>query len=204
MCLRARGLRACDLVPRHRAAGGIQLLPDAVRAPEGAHAGDAGVGVEGHDVDDVQVGRVVLGADGGEHGEGGLAPGDADRSREREPRRAGGDAVELVDRVDAPPQLGADRVLDGPVLGVEGRDAVVVARSNPVTPGDLAHVDHAVQGCTQKSLPEIARELDVDVVVEGTVRRAESRVRITAQLVESARRTVICGLRASSASFGMY
>jgi len=31
----------------------------------------------------------------------------------------------------------------------------------------------------RKSLPEIARELDVDVVVEGTVRREDRRVRIT-------------------------
>jgi TolB-like protein len=32
----------------------------------------------------------------------------------------------------------------------------------------------------RKPLPEIGRELNVDVVVEGTVRRAEGRVRITA------------------------
>ena len=38
----------------------------------------------------------------------------------------------------------------------------------------------------RKPLPEIGRELDVDVVVEGTVRRADGRVRITAQLVVAA------------------
>src|SRR5215470_4335461 len=35
-----------------------------------------------------------------------------------------------------------------------------------------------------KPLPEIARELNVDAVVEGTVLRSGSRVRITAQLIE--------------------
>jgi serine/threonine protein kinase/Tfp pilus assembly protein PilF len=39
---------------------------------------------------------------------------------------------------------------------------------------------------TNKSLPEIAAELNVDAVVEGSVLRAGSRVRITAQLIEAA------------------
>jgi TolB-like protein/DNA-binding winged helix-turn-helix (wHTH) protein len=38
----------------------------------------------------------------------------------------------------------------------------------------------------QKSLPEIARELNVDGIVEGTVQRSGDRVRITAQLVHGA------------------
>lgn len=38
---------------------------------------------------------------------------------------------------------------------------------------------------TDKSLPEIARELNVDAVIEGSVLRAGDRVRITAQLVEA-------------------
>jgi TolB-like protein/Tfp pilus assembly protein PilF len=37
---------------------------------------------------------------------------------------------------------------------------------------------------TKKPLPEIARELNVDAVMEGTVLRAQSRVRITAQLIQ--------------------
>lgn len=37
----------------------------------------------------------------------------------------------------------------------------------------------------RKSLPEIARELDVDAIVEGTVARAGSRVRVTAQLIHA-------------------
>jgi serine/threonine protein kinase/tetratricopeptide (TPR) repeat protein len=37
---------------------------------------------------------------------------------------------------------------------------------------------------TQKSVPEIARELDVDALVEGSVERDGDRVRITAQLVQ--------------------
>jgi len=38
---------------------------------------------------------------------------------------------------------------------------------------------------TAKSLPEIARELSVDGVVEGTLQRAGARVRITAQLIQA-------------------
>jgi TolB-like protein/DNA-binding winged helix-turn-helix (wHTH) protein len=37
---------------------------------------------------------------------------------------------------------------------------------------------------TKRSLPDIARELDVDAVVEGTVMRSGERVRITAQLID--------------------
>jgi len=37
---------------------------------------------------------------------------------------------------------------------------------------------------TQKSLPEIARELNVDGIVEGTVQRSGDRVRITTQIVQ--------------------
>jgi TolB-like protein/Flp pilus assembly protein TadD len=39
---------------------------------------------------------------------------------------------------------------------------------------------------TKKSVPEIARELDVDAVVEGAVLRVGDRIRITAQLVRAA------------------
>jgi eukaryotic-like serine/threonine-protein kinase len=38
----------------------------------------------------------------------------------------------------------------------------------------------------RKALPEIARELDVDAVVEGTVLRSGSHVRISAQLIDAA------------------
>ena len=38
---------------------------------------------------------------------------------------------------------------------------------------------------TKKSLPEIARELNVDAVVEGTVTRSSGRVHITAQLIRA-------------------
>ncbi|MDP9263731.1 MAG: tetratricopeptide repeat protein, partial [Acidobacteriota bacterium] len=38
---------------------------------------------------------------------------------------------------------------------------------------------------TKKPLPEIARELNVDAVVEGSVLRSGNRVRITAQLIEA-------------------
>lgn len=39
---------------------------------------------------------------------------------------------------------------------------------------------------TKKSLPEIARELNVDGIIEGTVQRSGDRVRITAQLIYGA------------------
>jgi TolB-like protein len=39
---------------------------------------------------------------------------------------------------------------------------------------------------THKSLPEIARELNVDVVIEGAVLQSGGRIRITADLVEAA------------------
>jgi TolB-like protein/Flp pilus assembly protein TadD len=39
---------------------------------------------------------------------------------------------------------------------------------------------------THKALPEIARELHVDAVVEGSVMRSDDSVRITAQLIEAA------------------
>ncbi len=39
---------------------------------------------------------------------------------------------------------------------------------------------------TQKSVPEIAKELKVDALVEGSVLRSGDRVRITAQLIEAA------------------
>jgi TolB-like protein/Tfp pilus assembly protein PilF len=39
---------------------------------------------------------------------------------------------------------------------------------------------------SKKTLPEIARQLHVDGIVEGTVRRAGDRVRITAQLIHAA------------------
>src|SRR5260370_42331835 len=38
---------------------------------------------------------------------------------------------------------------------------------------------------TRKPLPQIARELKVDAIVEGTALRAGSRVRITAQLIDA-------------------
>jgi serine/threonine protein kinase/tetratricopeptide (TPR) repeat protein len=39
---------------------------------------------------------------------------------------------------------------------------------------------------THKALPQIARELNVDAVVEGTVRRSGNRIRITTELVHAA------------------
>jgi TolB-like protein len=38
---------------------------------------------------------------------------------------------------------------------------------------------------TKKKLPEIARELNVDAVVEGSVMRSGDQVQVTAQLIEA-------------------
>src|SRR2546429_686832 len=38
---------------------------------------------------------------------------------------------------------------------------------------------------SRETLPEIARQLNVEAVVEGSVTRSENRVRITAQLIEA-------------------
>ncbi|MEJ7713514.1 MAG: hypothetical protein WKF84_27635 [Pyrinomonadaceae bacterium] len=46
---------------------------------------------------------------------------------------------------------------------------------------------------TKKSLPEIANELKVDAVVEGTVQRSGERVRIRAQLIHAADRPASVG-----------
>jgi len=54
--------------------------------------------------------------------------------------------------------------------------------------GDLRVISHTSverYKSTSRSLPEIARELGVDAVVEGTVMRSGDRVRITAQLIDA-------------------
>jgi len=52
---------------------------------------------------------------------------------------------------------------------------------------------------TKKPLPEIAVELQVDVLVEGTVARSGNHVRITANLVQASPNG-ICGLKATNAT----
>lgn len=47
----------------------------------------------------------------------------------------------------------------------------------------ISHTSTMQYKNTKKSLPEIARELNVDGIVEGTVQRSADRVRITAQLL---------------------
>jgi TolB-like protein len=52
----------------------------------------------------------------------------------------------------------------------------------------------------KKPLPEIARELAVDAIIEGSVLREGDQVRITVQLIHG-RRTSICGPKATSGNF---
>src|SRR5215831_27901 len=47
----------------------------------------------------------------------------------------------------------------------------------------ISHTSVIQYGKSDKPLPQIARELGVDGIVEGTVQRSENRVRITAQLI---------------------
>ena len=49
---------------------------------------------------------------------------------------------------------------------------------------DLAHLGHAIQESAQAAF-QIARELNVDAVVEGSVVRAGEKVRITARLIRA-------------------
>ena len=39
---------------------------------------------------------------------------------------------------------------------------------------------------TRQSIPEIAEQLDVDSIIEGSVRYADNRIRVTIQLVDGA------------------
>ena len=50
--------------------------------------------------------------------------------------------------------------------------------------GHLAHLGHALQG-HEESLPQIARELGVDGIVEASVLRSGGQVRITARLIDA-------------------
>jgi TolB-like protein/Tfp pilus assembly protein PilF len=58
-----------------------------------------------------------------------------------------------------------------------------LARLNPERLGVIARTSSLRYKKTTKGIGEIARELNVDWVLEGSVRRAAERVRITAQLV---------------------
>ncbi len=50
----------------------------------------------------------------------------------------------------------------------------------------ISHTSTTQYKQTNKSLPEIARELNVDGIVEGTVQRSGNRVLVTAQLIQGA------------------
>jgi len=56
---------------------------------------------------------------------------------------------------------------------------------NPLAEDHFPNFVHGIQG-THKTLSQIARDLNVDAVVEGTVLRSGDRVRITAELVQAA------------------
>ena len=55
---------------------------------------------------------------------------------------------------------------------------------NPKRLGVIARTSTMLYKRSRKAIEEIGRELDVHYILEGTVRRAERRVRITAQLIQ--------------------
>lgn len=61
-----------------------------------------------------------------------------------------------------------------------------LGRLNPQRLGVIAFTSAKQYKETSKSIDQIARELRVDYIIEGSVRRAGNRVRIAAQLVEAA------------------
>jgi TolB-like protein/DNA-binding winged helix-turn-helix (wHTH) protein len=63
-------------------------------------------------------------------------------------------------------------------------DALITEVSQIGSVKVISHTSALRYRHTDKALPEIARELNVDAVVEGTVQRSGERVRITAQLIE--------------------
>lgn len=65
-------------------------------------------------------------------------------------------------------------------------DSLTTALGNIVTLRVISRQSVRHLKDTERTIPEIARELNVDVVVEGSVLRADRRIRITAQLVQVA------------------
>ncbi len=59
-----------------------------------------------------------------------------------------------------------------------------LGRMNPKRLGVIARTSTMLYKHSGKRIDEIGRELDVDYILEGSVRKAESRARITAQLVQ--------------------
>jgi TolB-like protein/Tfp pilus assembly protein PilF len=66
-----------------------------------------------------------------------------------------------------------------------------LGRLNPAQLGVIARTSAMRYKQTAKTVSEIGRELSVSCVVEGTVRRAGSRVRVTAKLVQVADQTQV-------------
>jgi TolB-like protein/Tfp pilus assembly protein PilF len=61
---------------------------------------------------------------------------------------------------------------------------IQLGRLNPQRLGVIARTSAMAYRHTTKSITEIGRELKVEYILEGSVRRSEKRVRITAQLVQ--------------------
>jgi hypothetical protein len=58
-------------------------------------------------------------------------------------------------------------------------------RPGPRTPCRVAHLGRAIPRDTKKPIRQIASELDVSYILEGSVRRSGSKVRVTGQLINA-------------------
>jgi TolB-like protein len=85
--------------------------------------------------------------------------------------------------------LGGDSEQDYFSDGLTDEMISQLGRLNPVQLGVIARTSAMKYKMTAKSVAEIGRELGVSYVLEGTVRRAGGRVRVTAQLVQVADQT---------------
>ena len=116
-----------------------------------------------------------------------------DRHRRRRRRRClprqdvSSQAPRKTDHIDRRPPVPEPlrRPRAGVFLRRDDRGAHRGALEDPGAPRHLADLRHAVQEESDQSLPEIARQLNVDAVVEGSVQRVQDDVRITAQLVRA-------------------
>ena len=86
---------------------------------------------------------------------------------------------------DAEGELYADGMTDVLIADLQQVKALAVVHKRSVMP----YRD------TSKSIQEIARELNVDAIVEGSVLRSEGRVRVTAALIDAATEEQLWGDR---------
>src|SRR5215831_6072293 len=105
----------------------------------------------------------------------------------------GGLRSKMLSRAAAQPQIGSLAVLPLTNISADSEQEYFADGMTEALIADLAQV-RAIRVIsrtsvmhykgTNKTLPEIARDLNVDAVIEGTVQRSGNRVRVTAQLIQ--------------------